>query len=93
MILFELIVEFIESLPAPNTTTCTPDPKTISDVADCAKAHGEIAKGNYKTVTPFIKYIEHVNELNDRKTLAGQLYIPLTDTIRGCITSKNSDKK
>jgi hypothetical protein len=94
MILFELIVEFIESLPAPNTTTCTTDPQTISDIADCAKAHETIEKGNYKNVTPFVKYVEQVNEFNNRKTVAGQLYIPLNDTIRACVTSNNTtDKK
>ncbi|MCK7472520.1 MAG: hypothetical protein MZV49_00850 [Rhodopseudomonas palustris] len=71
MILFELIVEFIESLPAPNTTTCTTDPQTIYDIADCAKAHETIEKGNYKNVTPFVKYVEQVNEFNNRKTVAG----------------------
>jgi hypothetical protein len=45
MILFEVIFEFIESLTLPDTTTCTTDSQTMSDVADCAKAHGEIEKG------------------------------------------------
>jgi hypothetical protein len=93
MILFEVIFELIESLTIPDTTTCTTDPQTMSDVADCAKANGEIEKGNYKNVTPFVKYVEHVNELNNRKTVAGQIHMPFIDRIRACVTSNNTDRK
>ena len=48
MILFEVIFEFIESLTIANSTTCTTDPQTMSDVADCAKTYGEIEKALLK---------------------------------------------
>jgi hypothetical protein len=91
MILFEVIFEFIESLTIPNTSTCTTNPETMSDIADCAKAHGDIEKGKCKGISPFVKYVEHVNEDNNRKTVAGQLNIPFIDKIRACITAKNTD--
>jgi hypothetical protein len=91
MILFEVIFEFIESLTIPSTTTCTTNPETISDIADCAKAYGDIEKGECKSMTPFIKYVEHVNDVNNRKTVAGQLNIPFIDKIRACVTAKNID--
>lgn len=93
MILLEIIFEFIESLTSATTTTCTTNPQTMSDIADCAKAHEEILKGNFKNVTPFVKYVEQVNEENGRKTVAGQVYIPLSDTIRACVTSNDKPKK
>ena len=93
MILFEVICELMESLTSPDTCTCTEDPKTISDVLDCAKAHGKIEKGNGKNISPFIKYAEHINELNNRKTVAARVSVPFIDQIRACVTSKNTDDK
>lgn len=68
-------------------------PGTISDMDDCAKAHAKIEKGEVKSITPFVKYTEVRNENNNRKTTAGQISIPLYNQIRGCITSKDQDKK
>lgn len=92
MILLEIIVEFLHAL-TPGKTECAPISQAMSDVADCAQAHEKIQKGDCKTATPFIKYAEYINELNNRKTLAGQIHLPFYDKIRACITSKNLDKK
>jgi hypothetical protein len=92
MILFEAILELFESLTTPNTTSCTSDPSTVSDLLDCAKAHEKIEKGEGKKVTLFVTYAEHINELTNRKTVAGQVRVPLFDKIVACVTSNNSDK-
>jgi hypothetical protein len=93
MILFKAILELFESLTAPNTTSCTIDPNTVSDLLDGAKAHEKIEKGEGKNVSFFVKYAEHINELTNKKTLAGQVRIPLYDKVVACITSNNSDKE
>lgn len=106
MPILELIIELLDSFnfPNPNSTefitSDVPDlpekdlkPATVSDLNDCAKAYSKIEKGSGKNITPFVSYAEVENEENGRKTTAGQLTIPFYDTIRGCLTSKNTDKK
>jgi hypothetical protein len=84
MILLEILMELLESF-TPNKTGCAPDSQAISDLTDCATAYDKIAKGDCKKITHFLRYVESVNELNGRKTLAGHVYIPFYDTIRGCV--------
>ena len=92
MILIEILLESL----APNKTGCTPpDQEAISDLMDCASAYDKIAKGDCTKIAHFARYVEFVNELNGRKALAGRVYVPFYDTIRGCITftEKNPSNK
>jgi hypothetical protein len=99
----ELLHNMLESFTSLNTTECTNEdlptgfPKTLkpatnSDILDCGKAHEKIERGDCKKISPFVNYTELVNEEQGRKTIAGTLYIPFVDTIRGCI-SANEIKK
>jgi len=105
MPILELIIELFDSFnfPKPNLTgfftSDVPDlpkdlkPSMVSDLTDCAKAHSKIEKGDGKNITPFVSYAEEVNEENGRKTTAGQVSLPFYNTIKACVTSKDTDKK
>ena len=103
MHLLELFLEVLGSFNFPNPTSIdlvtsdVPEPQkglkpgTVSDLQDCVRAHAKIDSGKGKKITPFVSYAEVVNEKNGRKSTAGQVSVPLYDTIRACVTSKNKD--
>ena len=104
MFFIEIFCDLLDMLTYTDTTACMPSdvpteltgtnikPATVSDIMDCAKAYEKIEQGNCKKITPFVSYTEYVNEQNGRKTTAGQINIPY-NVVRGCVTSKNIDKK